>query len=126
MRALNVTDLVVLGLPALTHALPDEDFDRLFTKDRRVMIGCCGYGRDVVGLAFGGKDADRMYVEGYRGEGRTGYCVLMEGVRVELTGETQSIIHVDFRDIHRRKVRRDQIPLTEHTWGIGQRIQWSL
>ena len=43
-------------------------------------IGCHGYSRDVVWLASGHKDADRMRVEGYREEGRTGYCILMEDV----------------------------------------------
>ena len=83
------------------------------------MIGCRGYGRDVVGLAFGRKDADMMYVENYREEGRTRNCIVMEGIRAELTGETQSVIHMNSRDIHRRKVPRDQIPPMEHTWGVG-------
>ena len=58
------------------------------------MINYHGYSRDVAGLVFGRKGADRMHIEGYREEGSTTtpfdmmlrnhvsrYHVAMEGVR---------------------------------------------
>jgi len=95
VRVVNVADLMVLGpFGSHPHALSDDDFDHLFTKDRRIVINYHGYSRDVAGLVFGRKGADRMHIEGYREEGSTTtpfdmmlrnhvsrYHVAMEGVR---------------------------------------------
>ena len=72
VRVVNVTDLMVLGPSGShPHALSDDDFDHLFTQDRRIVINYHGYSRDVAGLVFGRRGADRMHVEGYREEGST-------------------------------------------------------
>ena len=72
VRVVNVTDLMVLGPSGShPHALSDDDFGHLFTKDRRIVVNYHGYSRDVAGLVFGRKGADRMHIEGYREEGST-------------------------------------------------------
>jgi len=53
------------------HALSDDSFENLFTKDKRIIINYHGYPRDVAGLVFGRKGAERIRIEGYREEGST-------------------------------------------------------
>ncbi|KIJ62782.1 hypothetical protein HYDPIDRAFT_41494 [Hydnomerulius pinastri MD-312] len=72
VRVINVTDLMILGPHGShPHALSDEDFDTLFTKDRHVIINYHGYPIEVKGLLFGRPGVDRMSIEGYREEGTT-------------------------------------------------------
>ena len=127
VRVVNVTDLMVLGpVGSHPHALSDDDFGHLFTNDRRVIVNYHGYSRDVAGLVFGRKGADRMHIEGYREEGSTTtpfdmmlrnhvsrYHVAMEAVRgaafanervalraMELSSELQSKIRQSQRFIY--------------------------
>ncbi|KAH7927923.1 D-xylulose 5-phosphate/D-fructose 6-phosphate phosphoketolase [Leucogyrophana mollusca] len=72
VRVVNVTDLMILGPHGShPHALSDEDFDTLFTKDRHVIINYHGYPIEVKGLLFGRPGIGRVIIEGYIEEGTT-------------------------------------------------------
>ena len=67
VRVANVTDLTVLEPFSFhSHALSVEDFEHLFTKDRRMVVNYHGYSHDVAGLVFGRECVKKMRVEGYR------------------------------------------------------------
>jgi xylulose-5-phosphate/fructose-6-phosphate phosphoketolase len=73
VRVVNVTDLMILG-PAGSHphALSDEEFDELFTRDQAIVVNYHGYVNDVAGLVFGRRRVpERMAVKGYSEEGRS-------------------------------------------------------
>ena len=132
VRVVNVTDLMILGpFGSHPHALSDTDFENLFTKDKRIIVNYHGYSRDVAGLVFGRRGAERMHIEGYREEGSTTtpfdmmlrnhvsrYHVAREAIRgaaqfnerialrsMELSGELQS------------RVKRDQRYIFKHGTG---------
>ena len=72
VRVVNVTNLMILEpFGSHLHALSDDDFDHLFTEDRRIVINYHGYSRDIAGLLFGRKGIERARIEGYREEGST-------------------------------------------------------
>ncbi|KAG2147595.1 XFP N-terminal domain-containing protein [Suillus clintonianus] len=72
VRVINVTDLMILGPHGShPHALSDDDFDTLFTKDKNIIINYHGYPIEVKGLIFGRPGVDRITIEGYREEGTT-------------------------------------------------------
>lgn len=65
VRVVNVTDLMILGpTGSHPHALRDEDFDSLFTPDRRVIINYHSYPIEVKGLLSGRPNLDRISVGG--------------------------------------------------------------
>jgi len=48
VRVVNVTDLMVLGAAGThPHALSDEGFNNLFTKDRRIHFNYHGYAGEI-------------------------------------------------------------------------------
>ncbi|EPQ30109.1 uncharacterized protein PFL1_02226 [Pseudozyma flocculosa PF-1] len=51
VRVVNVTDLMILAEASIhPHALTDDDFERLFTKDRPLVISFHGYTSAIKGL----------------------------------------------------------------------------
>ncbi|CUS13496.1 unnamed protein product [Tuber aestivum] len=72
VRVVNVTDLLILS-PEDTHphALDDEAFNSLFTRDSCVHINYHGYKGEISGLLFGRKGMERVTVAGYNEEGST-------------------------------------------------------
>ncbi|CCX30442.1 phosphoketolase [Pyronema domesticum] len=73
VRVVNVTDLMILGpTGSHPHALEEDQFNELFTKDKWIIMNYHGYVNDVAGLVFGRKGvAERMIAAGYREEGST-------------------------------------------------------
>ncbi|KAI0787950.1 phosphoketolase [Fomes fomentarius] len=72
VRVVNVTDLMILGpFGSHPHALSDEGFDSLFTKNKPVIFNYHGYPVELQGLIFGRPNLDRMRIHGYREEGTT-------------------------------------------------------
>ncbi|KAF9237663.1 XFP N-terminal domain-containing protein [Melanogaster broomeanus] len=72
VRVVNVTDLMILSSNGShPHALSEEDFDTLFTKDRPIIVNYHGYPIEVKGLVLGRPGMERMRIEGYREEGTT-------------------------------------------------------
>jgi xylulose-5-phosphate/fructose-6-phosphate phosphoketolase len=72
VRVVNVTDLMILAAGGThPHALSDDDFEALFTRDRAVHINFHGYPIELKGLLFGRPHLERMTLEGYREEGTT-------------------------------------------------------
>ncbi|KAI9061053.1 phosphoketolase [Trametes sanguinea] len=72
VRVVNVTDLMILGpFGSHPHALSDEDFDSLFTRNKPVIFNYHGYPVELKGLLFGRPNLDRMGIHGYIEEGTT-------------------------------------------------------
>lgn len=73
VRVVNVTDLMVLGPPGShPHALEPDDFSKLFTADKKVIVNYHGYVNEIAGLLFGREGVQgRWLVEGYKEEGTT-------------------------------------------------------
>ncbi|KAK1223327.1 hypothetical protein PQX77_013804 [Marasmius sp. AFHP31] len=74
VRVVNVTDLMILGaFGTHPHALSEEAFEGMFTKDRGVHFNYHGYPIELKGLLFGrpGVGERRVSIEGYREEGTT-------------------------------------------------------
>lgn len=65
VRVVNVTDLMIL-CPYGTHphALSDDGFAALFTRDRPVHFNYHGYPIELKGLLFGRVGATRVSIEG--------------------------------------------------------------
>ncbi|KAJ7671559.1 phosphoketolase [Mycena polygramma] len=72
VRVVNVTDLMILSAKAShPHALSDEAFDTLFTRDKAIHFNYHGYPIELKGLLFGRPRLERVSIEGYREEGTT-------------------------------------------------------
>lgn len=72
VRVINVVDLLALQPQSMhPHGWSDDDFDRLFTKDRPVIFAFHGYPSLIHRLAYRRTNHDNMHVHGYRGEGTT-------------------------------------------------------
>ena len=72
VRVVNVVDLMSMFSPAEhPHGMPQDRFNRLFTKDRDVVFAFHGYPGLVHQLLHGRDNAQRFHVRGYREEGST-------------------------------------------------------
>ncbi|OQE19828.1 hypothetical protein PENSTE_c014G05464 [Penicillium steckii] len=72
VRVVNVTDLMILDKEGEhPHALENEAFDSLFTKDRPIHINYHGYPAEMKGLLFGRPHLERVSIAGYMEEGST-------------------------------------------------------
>lgn len=72
VRVVNVTDLMILGAQSShPHALTDEDFNLVFTKDAPVHFNYHGYASELKGLLFGRPNMDRVSIASYMEEGST-------------------------------------------------------
>jgi xylulose-5-phosphate/fructose-6-phosphate phosphoketolase len=89
IRVVNVVDLMTLQpVSEHPHGLPDEDFDRMFTKDKPVIFAFHGYPTLVHRLTYRRTNHDRIHVRGYKEEGTTttpfDMCVLNDMDRFTL------------------------------------------
>ncbi|TCK72077.1 phosphoketolase family protein [Acidipila rosea] len=72
VRVVNVVDLMTLQpVEEHPHGLPDEDFDRIFTKDKPVIFAFHGYPTLVHRLTYRRTNHDNIHVRGYKEEGTT-------------------------------------------------------
>ncbi|KZT39555.1 D-xylulose 5-phosphate/D-fructose 6-phosphate phosphoketolase [Sistotremastrum suecicum HHB10207 ss-3] len=72
VRVVNVTDLMILsGSGSHPHALDEDAFDALFTKDAPIHFNYHGYPIELRGLLFGRKQSNHITIEGYKEEGTT-------------------------------------------------------
>jgi xylulose-5-phosphate/fructose-6-phosphate phosphoketolase len=72
VRVVNVVDLMRLQPESEhPHGLPDDDFDRLFTKDRPVVFAYHGYPSLVHKLTYRRRNHPNVHVRGYKEEGTT-------------------------------------------------------
>jgi len=72
VRVVNVTDLMILcPFGTHPHALNDNAFEALFTKDRPIHFNYHGYPSELKGLLFDRVQQGRVSIEGYREEGTT-------------------------------------------------------
>jgi xylulose-5-phosphate/fructose-6-phosphate phosphoketolase len=66
VRVVNVTDLMILSASGShPHALSDDAFDTLFTKDKPIHFNYHGYPIELRGLLFGRPKSERISIEGY-------------------------------------------------------------
>jgi xylulose-5-phosphate/fructose-6-phosphate phosphoketolase len=72
IRVVNVVDLLALQPPSEhPHGLSDEDFERLFTKDRPIIFAFHGYPWLIHRLSYKRPNHDNLHVRGYKEEGTT-------------------------------------------------------
>jgi xylulose-5-phosphate/fructose-6-phosphate phosphoketolase len=72
IRFINVVDLMTLQPPGEhPHALPDRDFDSLFTVDKPVIFAFHGYPWLIHRLTYRRTNHENLHVRGYKEEGTT-------------------------------------------------------
>lgn len=72
IRFINVIDLMVLQPNNQhPHGLSDEDFDRLFTRDKPIIFAFHGYPSLIHKLVYKRNNHDNFHVKGYKEEGTT-------------------------------------------------------
>ena len=72
IRFVNVVDLFTLETPGEhPHGIQDEQFDRLFTRDKPVIFAFHGYPTIVHKLTYKRHNHDNFHVHGFIGEGTT-------------------------------------------------------
>jgi len=72
IRVVNVVDLMALQPQSEhPHGLEDQDFDRLFTRDKPVIFAFHGYPRMIHTLTYRRRNHDNFHVRGYKEEGTT-------------------------------------------------------
>ncbi len=72
VRVVNVTDLLVLGIPQkYPHGLDEERFQRIFPLDCPVIFNFHGYTAAIKQLCWERPNSERFDINGYREEGTT-------------------------------------------------------
>jgi len=72
VRVVNVVDLMRLEPEEEhPHGLSDDDFDRLFTKDRPIVFAYHGYPTLIHELTYRRRNHSNLHVRGYKEEGTT-------------------------------------------------------
>ena len=72
VRVVNVVDLMVLEpVGEHPHGMSDDQFDRLFTRDKPVIFAFHGYPTVIHKLTYRRHNHDNFHVRGYREEGTT-------------------------------------------------------
>lgn len=72
VRVINVVDLMTLQPESEhPHGLNDQDFDRLFTKDKPIIFAFHGYPLLIHRLTYRRTNHKNLHVRGYKGEGTT-------------------------------------------------------
>ncbi|HEX3471474.1 MAG TPA: phosphoketolase family protein [Silvibacterium sp.] len=89
IRVVNVVDLMALQpVSEHPHGIPDEDFDRMFTRDKPVIFAFHGYPPIIHRFTYRRKNHDNIHVRGYQEEGTTttpfDMCVLNHMDRFQL------------------------------------------
>ncbi|HEY0785665.1 MAG TPA: phosphoketolase family protein, partial [Acidobacteriaceae bacterium] len=72
VRVVNVVDLMTLERPSQhPHGIHDEDFDRIFTRDKPVIFNYHSYAALIHSLTNGRANERNFHVHGYKEEGTT-------------------------------------------------------
>jgi len=72
IRVVNVVDLLALQTSdEHPHGMDDDEFDRLFTRDRPVIFAFHGYPGIIHRLTYRRRNHDNIHVRGYKEEGTT-------------------------------------------------------
>jgi xylulose-5-phosphate/fructose-6-phosphate phosphoketolase len=136
VRVVNVVDLMRLQSPTEhPHALPDAEFDAIFTADRPIIFAYHGYPWLIHRLAYRRTNHDNLHVRGYKEEGTTTtpfdmvvmndmdrYKLVMDVIdRVPGLATRAAVVRqrmVDQRAVHHRYVR-------EHGEDLPEVRDWS-
>ena len=72
VRVINVVDLMSLQPESEhPHGLNDQDFDKLFTRDKPIIFAFHGYPLLIHRLTYRRTNHENLHVRGYKGEGTT-------------------------------------------------------
>jgi xylulose-5-phosphate/fructose-6-phosphate phosphoketolase len=136
VRVVNVVDLMRLQSPTEhPHALPDAEFDAIFTADKPIIFAYHGYPWLIHRLAYRRTNHDNLHVRGYKEEGTTTtpfdmvvmndmdrYKLVMDVIdRVPGLATRAAVVRqqmVDKRAVHHRYVR-------EHGEDLPEVRDWS-
>jgi xylulose-5-phosphate/fructose-6-phosphate phosphoketolase len=141
VRVVNVTDLLVLGIPQkYPHGLEEDRFQRIFPLDTPVIFNFHGYTAAIKQLCWERPRPERFDINGYREEGTTTtpfdmhienrtsrYHVVVQAARKiaarnpKVAAQAEQIITCHERKIadHRRYIERegaDPIEITNWQW----------
>ncbi|RRA49640.1 phosphoketolase [Acidipila sp. EB88] len=136
VRVVNVVDLFTLQHPSEhPHGIPDEDFDRLFTKDKPVIFNHHGYPALIHSLVNGRANERNFHVHGFREEGTTtspfDMCVLNHIDRFTLVLDavrrTPSLSEhfADAEQIHSEKMQQHKLYVSEYGEDMPEVRDWS-
>ncbi len=135
VRTINVVDLFTLQRPSEhPHGLLDEDFDRLFTKDKPVIFNYHGYPALIHSLVNGRANERNFHVHGYMEEGTTttpfDMCVLNHIDRFTLVLDAvrrtpKLAAHLaQAEQLHSEKMQEHKLYVTEHGEDLPEVSQW--
>jgi xylulose-5-phosphate/fructose-6-phosphate phosphoketolase len=136
VRVVNVVDLFTLQRPSEhPHGISDEDFDRLFTKDKPVIFNYHGYPALVHSLINGRTNEHNFHVHGYREEGTTtspfDMCVLNHIDRftlvldvVQRTPKLAARLE-EAEQLHSEKMQEHRLYVSEYGEDLPEIRNWS-
>jgi xylulose-5-phosphate/fructose-6-phosphate phosphoketolase len=115
VRLVNVVDLMTLQPPGEhPHALDDDAFDALFTRDKQVVFAFHGYPWLIHRLTYRRHNHDNIHVRGYKEEGTT-------------TTPFDMVVRNDLDRFHLVMDVIDRVPgLAERAGAVRKRMQESL
>ena len=135
VRVVNVVDLFTLQRPSEhPHGIADEDFDRLFTKDKPVIFNYHGYPALVHSLINGRTNEHNFHVHGYQEEGTTttpfDMCVLNHIDRFTLVLDVvrrtpKLAAHLaEAEQQHSEKMQQHKLYVSEHGEDLPEVRDW--
>ncbi len=135
VRVVNVVDLFTLQRPSEhPHGIHNEDFDRLFTKDKPVIFNYHGYPALIHSLVNGRANERNFHVHGFREEGTTtspfDMCVLNHIDRFTLVLDAvqrtpKLAAHVaEAEQLHSEKIQEHKLYVSEHGEDMPEVRNW--
>lgn len=123
IRVVNIVDLMALQTKSEhPHGLSDEEYDKIFTKDKPIIFAFHGYPRLIHQLLYR-RANQKIHVHGYKEEGTTttpfDMCVLNELDRLHLAMDViKRISRLGEKGAHIQKLLQNK--LIEHTKYVRQ------
>ncbi len=133
VRFVNVVDLFTLETQVQhPHGLDDETFERIFTKDKPVIMAFHGYPTVVHKLTYKRSNHMNFHVHGFRGEGTTTtpfdmtvlnhvdrFSLALDCVKYALPGEYDRV-----RQIYSEKMQQHKLHVSEHGEDLPEVTDW--
>ncbi len=135
VRFVNVVDLFTLETPREhPHGINDEDFDRLFTKDKPVIFAFHGYPTIVHKLTYRRTNHDNFHVHGFKEEGTTTtpfdmtvlneldrYTLALDAIR-QVPRMASRVAETEQR--HSEIMQRHKLYVSEHGLDMPEVLDW--
>jgi len=135
VRVVNIVDIMTLRRPSEhPHGIHDEDFDRLFTKDKPVIFNYHAYPALIHSLTNGRTNVVNFHVHGYQEEGTTTtpfdmcvlnhidrYTIALDAVRCtpKMAGK---VAHAE--QWHSEMMQRHKLHVSEHGEDMPEVRDW--